>query len=58
MRCRRLGRTGLRVSEIGFGWWGIGGTAWVGAAGHLRATAWHVARLRHSGATLPHSQVR
>ncbi|MGZ4384653.1 MAG: aldo/keto reductase [Gaiellaceae bacterium] len=28
---RTLGRTGLEVSEIGFGAWGIGGDAWHGA---------------------------
>jgi aryl-alcohol dehydrogenase-like predicted oxidoreductase len=28
---RPLGRTGLRVSEIGFGAWGIGGAQWIGA---------------------------
>jgi aryl-alcohol dehydrogenase-like predicted oxidoreductase len=28
---RRLGRTGLSVSEIGYGAWGIGGTMWLGA---------------------------
>jgi aryl-alcohol dehydrogenase-like predicted oxidoreductase len=28
---RRLGRTGLEVSEVGYGAWGIGGTEWVGA---------------------------
>jgi Predicted oxidoreductases (related to aryl-alcohol dehydrogenases) len=28
---RKLGRTGLEVSEIGFGAWGIGNTGWVGA---------------------------
>ncbi len=31
MRYRTLGKTGLRVSELGFGAWGIGGTAWIGA---------------------------
>jgi aryl-alcohol dehydrogenase-like predicted oxidoreductase len=31
VRYRRLGRTGLEVSEIGFGAWGIGGDAWQGA---------------------------
>src|SRR5262245_55061542 len=31
MQTRRLGRTGLQVSEIGFGAWGIGGTMWIGA---------------------------
>ncbi|MBI4348016.1 MAG: aldo/keto reductase [Elusimicrobia bacterium] len=28
MRCRALGRTGLQVSELGFGSWGIGGGLW------------------------------
>ncbi len=32
MEYRTLGRTGLTVSEIGYGAWGIGGGAWVGAA--------------------------
>jgi aryl-alcohol dehydrogenase-like predicted oxidoreductase len=32
MNYRTLGRTGLRVSEIGFGAWGIGGKQWIGAA--------------------------
>ena len=31
MRYRRLGRTGLSVSEIGYGAWGIGGAGWIGA---------------------------
>ena len=31
MRYRTLGRTGLEVSELGFGAWGIGADAWVGA---------------------------
>src|SRR4029453_1358027 len=31
MRYRQLGRTGLPVSEIGYGAWGIGGRMWVGA---------------------------
>jgi len=31
MRYRTLGRTGLEVSELGFGAWGIGGTGWIGA---------------------------
>ena len=31
MKCRRLGRTRLDLSEIGFGCWGIGGTSWIGA---------------------------
>lgn len=31
MEQRALGRTGMSVSEIGFGAWGIGGGMWVGA---------------------------
>ena len=31
MRYRTLGRTGLEVSELGYGAWGIGGDAWIGA---------------------------
>ena len=31
MQYRRLGRTGLQVSEIGYGAWGIGAAHWVGA---------------------------
>jgi aryl-alcohol dehydrogenase-like predicted oxidoreductase len=31
MKTRILGRTGLAVSEIGYGAWGIGGGMWVGA---------------------------
>jgi aryl-alcohol dehydrogenase-like predicted oxidoreductase len=31
VRTWTLGRTGLEVSELGFGAWGIGGTAWIGA---------------------------
>jgi aryl-alcohol dehydrogenase-like predicted oxidoreductase len=31
MEYRPLGRTGLSVSEIGFGAWGIGGSMWIGA---------------------------
>jgi aryl-alcohol dehydrogenase-like predicted oxidoreductase len=32
MNYRSLGRTGLKVSEIGFGAWGIGKSMWVGAS--------------------------
>jgi aryl-alcohol dehydrogenase-like predicted oxidoreductase len=31
MNKRTLGRTGLEVSEIGYGFWGIGKTSWIGA---------------------------
>jgi aryl-alcohol dehydrogenase-like predicted oxidoreductase len=31
MNRRRLGRTGIEVSEIGYGAWGIGGSKWLGA---------------------------
>jgi aryl-alcohol dehydrogenase-like predicted oxidoreductase len=39
MNLRRLGRTGLEVSEIGYGAWGIGQSMWIGAddAESLRA---------------------
>src|SRR5436190_11525933 len=30
MRLRKLGRTGIEVSEIGYGAWGIGGKQWLG----------------------------
>ena len=32
MNYRKLGKTGLDVSEIGFGAWGIGKTMWIGAS--------------------------
>ncbi|GAA5193982.1 aldo/keto reductase [Rugosimonospora acidiphila] len=31
MQYRTLGRTGLSVSEVGFGAWGIGSSGWIGA---------------------------
>ena len=31
MNTRQLGRTGIEVSEIGYGAWGIGGSEWIGA---------------------------
>lgn len=31
MYYRELGKTGLRISEVGYGAWGIGGTMWIGA---------------------------
>ena len=31
MNYRRLGRTGLEISEIGYGAWGIGKSMWIGA---------------------------
>lgn len=30
MKFRRLGRTGIEISEIGYGAWGIGGKQWLG----------------------------
>ena len=41
MQLRRLGRTGLQVSEIGFGAWGIGGTMWIGATADESMKALH-----------------
>jgi aryl-alcohol dehydrogenase-like predicted oxidoreductase len=31
MNQRKLGRTGIEVSEVGYGAWGIGGSQWLGA---------------------------
>ncbi|OKJ02904.1 aldo/keto reductase [Kitasatospora sp. CB01950] len=31
MRKRQLGRSGIEVSEVGFGAWGIGASGWIGA---------------------------
>jgi aryl-alcohol dehydrogenase-like predicted oxidoreductase len=41
MNYRKLGKTGLQVSELGYGAWGIGKSAWLGAddAESLRALA-------------------
>jgi aryl-alcohol dehydrogenase-like predicted oxidoreductase len=32
MRYRKLGRTGIEISDIGFGSWGIGGKQWIGGS--------------------------
>ena len=44
MRYRALGRTGLEVSEIGFGAWGIGGGLWLGAEDQESLRALETAR--------------
>jgi aryl-alcohol dehydrogenase-like predicted oxidoreductase len=44
MKYRLLGRTGLQVSEIGFGGWGIGKTSWIGADDRDSIRALSVAR--------------
>ena len=41
MRYRRLGRTGLEVSEIGYGAWGIGGNQWRGGTDDESVSALH-----------------
>jgi aryl-alcohol dehydrogenase-like predicted oxidoreductase len=41
MHYRPLGRTGLSVSEIGYGAWGIGGSGWIGAAEDESVRALH-----------------
>ena len=43
MNHRRLGRTGLEVSEIGYGAWGIGGSQWLGAEDRESLEALHKA---------------
>jgi aryl-alcohol dehydrogenase-like predicted oxidoreductase len=44
MNYRTLGRTGLQVSEIGFGTWGIGKSAWMGADDQVSIQALQAAR--------------
>jgi aryl-alcohol dehydrogenase-like predicted oxidoreductase len=39
MRYRKLGRTNLEVSEIGYGAWGIGGKQWLGGEDHASLLA-------------------
>lgn len=34
MQFRKLGRTGLDISDIGYGAWGIGGIQWIGGEDH------------------------
>lgn len=41
MRYRKLGRSGLSVSEIGYGAWGIGASGWVGATEDESVRALH-----------------
>lgn len=41
MNRRPLGRTGLEISEIGFGAWGIGGAQWIGATDDESLRALH-----------------
>ncbi|HLH00161.1 MAG TPA: aldo/keto reductase [Bryobacteraceae bacterium] len=41
MKYRPLGRTGFRVSEIGYGAWGIGGNLWQGGSDDEALRALH-----------------
>jgi aryl-alcohol dehydrogenase-like predicted oxidoreductase len=41
MNYRTLGRTGFRVSEVGFGAWGIGARQWIGASDAESVRALH-----------------
>jgi aryl-alcohol dehydrogenase-like predicted oxidoreductase len=41
MRYRPLGRTGIEISEIGYGAWGIGGKQWLGGADDESMRALH-----------------
>jgi aryl-alcohol dehydrogenase-like predicted oxidoreductase len=50
MEYRGLGRTGMEVSEVGYGAWGIGGTMWLGADDRESLTALH--RAMELGVTL------
>src|SRR5215831_18830971 len=39
MNYRTLGKTGLRISEVGYGAWGIGAKQWIGASDEESAKA-------------------
>jgi aryl-alcohol dehydrogenase-like predicted oxidoreductase len=41
MNYRKLGKTGITVSEVGYGAWGIGKTGWIGASDEESAKALH-----------------
>jgi len=41
MNYRTLGKTGLQVSEVGYGAWGIGKTSWIGASDDESTKALH-----------------
>jgi aryl-alcohol dehydrogenase-like predicted oxidoreductase len=43
MKYRALGKTGINVSEIGYGAWGIGGAMWQGAKDDVSLRALHTA---------------
>jgi aryl-alcohol dehydrogenase-like predicted oxidoreductase len=43
MHIRALGNTGLSVSEVGYGGWGIGGAGWIGADDNESKRALHKA---------------
>jgi len=41
MKYRILGKTGLKVSEVGYGAWGIGKSGWIGASDDESLSALH-----------------